>query len=196
LGEGFIVVDQTPSKLHRSAVANLSSRITHRLTAGEEIDSISASLSLGPDGKQELTGLERQEALALLGHEAYVRRVRINTMPDVEAEGEVTPPVHTGTGAAELMWCSSCPRPCHGPAGIVLADGLPNPHVGTNSPLDAVTAQLASEALDIAQGNHVVAYCAAAKRIAMTAQDQFAVDRTLPVLVRHIKRIYESRQTR
>ena len=56
-GEGFLVVDQVPTRLIEDATKNTNYKITHRLVAPDDCDVMAASMSLREDQKHILATL-------------------------------------------------------------------------------------------------------------------------------------------
>lgn len=61
-GEGFIIVDQSPSALHPSVLKNTATKIAHRIDYGQDIESLRDVLLLEKDDN-ELAMLEQGDAL-------------------------------------------------------------------------------------------------------------------------------------
>lgn len=65
-GEGFIIVDQSPSALHPSVVKNTGVKIAHRIDYGEDIEAMQTALLLDKEDR-ELATLRPGQALVHFG---------------------------------------------------------------------------------------------------------------------------------
>lgn len=63
LGEGMVIVDQVPTRLIPDAVKNTNLKIIHRLTAADDIRSVSTSMRLRPDQEAVIGALQPGEAI-------------------------------------------------------------------------------------------------------------------------------------
>jgi DNA helicase HerA-like ATPase len=62
-GEGFVVVEQIPSKLAPDVIKNTNLRIVHRLVSGDDVGIISGAMSLTERQRRRITSLKVGESV-------------------------------------------------------------------------------------------------------------------------------------
>ena len=62
-GQGFMIVDQIPTRLIEDAIKNTNYKITHRLTAPDDCEVMAAGMSLRDDQKHIISALEIGNAI-------------------------------------------------------------------------------------------------------------------------------------
>ena len=77
-GEGCIVVDQVPTRLIPDAVKNTNLKIIHRLTAADDIQSVSTSMRLRPDQQAVIGALQPGEAIACSDYDDAAAWVKVD----------------------------------------------------------------------------------------------------------------------
>lgn len=165
-GEGFVVVEQAPSRLVPEVRKLVGTVIAHRTVDAEERAVLSASLTL-PGSEQDLARLRAGHAVVLAADMLAPTVVVVDKGQPLTPAG---PPVTSRTLAASAtslrLWCEECPVVCTGYRGAsrVQAARSADPEL---SWLDA--RRSVNRGLSLAEG-----YCARAfaeAQGAATAQD-------------------------
>lgn len=111
-GEGFVIVDQIPTKLAPDIIRNSSIKIVHRLAADADRAAVGATMNLTAEQSRHLATMAPGEAVVhdeRIGAAALVRMPR----PEPAAHGLGSLPLVTDrTYLRRNGGCRRCPRPC------------------------------------------------------------------------------------
>ena len=79
-GEGFIIVDQSPTTVDQSAMKNTNTKIVMRLQDQTDIDLVASSFSLDEDQTAEIASLPK--GVAIVGQSGWVEPVMVKVKPE------------------------------------------------------------------------------------------------------------------
>lgn len=109
-GFSLWLVDQVPSLIPASILANMNTRFTLKLLSGADIRSVGDSMALSPDEREFLTELESQVCIMRCAAfpKAFVVRI-----PDIERADISESDIEAATerSLASLSWKERCQRP-------------------------------------------------------------------------------------
>ncbi|MGY1753779.1 hypothetical protein [Blastococcus sp. SYSU D01042] len=165
-GEGFMVVEQAPSRLVPEVRKLVGTVIAHRTVDAEERSVLAASLTL-PGSEQDLARLRAGEAVVLAADMLAPSVVAVDRGQRLTPTGPPVVSRSLASSATSLrLWCEECPVVCTGYRGAarVQAARAADPELSWLDARRAVT-----QGLDLAEG-----YCARAfaeAQGAATAQD-------------------------
>jgi hypothetical protein len=178
-GEGFIIVDQAPTRLAAGVTKLCGSLIVHRLVEAAERDAAGSAMVLDESQRADLARLSRGRALV------YSPQRTAAVLCDVGAAGAGSGHGYGGSGATggqppvsvrhhltgipaviEPMYCVGCPEPCrHAERGGPISEELT-----AMGPVALRT--LSKAALERSDGHRGLARCAAAATLGSQLRDR------------------------
>lgn len=179
-GEGFVVVDQSPTALHPQVLKLTGTKLVHRLVEADERAAMSASMVLDPAAGEDIARLARRRIVAYAASSSAAELVEVaderhpsmQTRLDAET---TTPPdlVHLSSSLAfkptfEPLVCVDCPVMCRGFVGAQRADEVVATLKGGAAVHDVLTAAADVIGTTEVRGHRLAraqTYCAAAHAI-------------------------------
>ena len=124
-GQGFIVVEQAPSRLHPAVAKLTGTKIVHRTVEEAERESLGASMMLPPEQVDDMARLTIGRSIAFSVDDTVARLVNVDLSPSSDADSAVSIARTLAPQAYEApMFCSGCPVACTGRAGLRMVEEL------------------------------------------------------------------------
>jgi len=163
-GEGFVIVDQTPSGLHPSVLKMTGTKLTHRLTDHHERAAVGGTMVLDAEQMSDLArlGERRMVAYAATGSTATLVDVAESTTAARGKQVGLARETALVTDADEqVLACTECPVMCQGARGRALVPQLWAELRARPAAYEA-PALLARALTLVGEDSYAEAYCAAA----------------------------------
>lgn len=163
-GEGFLVVDQTPSLLHPGVSKLTGTKIAHRLVDEDERRRVGSSMVLDGGQLDDLARLGAQRAITYTASGSAAVLVDVDRLVLAEDAPPVTPvSALTPEPLPEPLQCVGCPVMCRGRGGLRAYGALAAEASAVRTSADSLL--LAAAKLT---GSPAEAYCVSATYIART----------------------------
>ncbi|GAB2472581.1 ATP-binding protein [Jatrophihabitans fulvus] len=123
-GEGFVVVEQAPSRLVPEVRKLVGTVLAHRTVDAEERAVLATSLTL-PTDEHALARLEPGHAVVLAADMLAPAVVKVERVVRADRTGAPTVSTRIATRTAEApvrLWCQQCPYACNGFRGAQLVE--------------------------------------------------------------------------
>lgn len=116
LGEGFIIADQTPTKLAPEILKLTGHKIVHRLVAGDDREAVGAAINLNDAQQQHLVNLQPGRAVVHSGQIKAATLVQVDNVKQDLSNEQLRPSKLTPEELHALRrhsGCNDCAAPCH-----------------------------------------------------------------------------------
>ena len=124
-GQGFIVVEQAPSRLHPAVAKLTGTKIVHRTVEEAERQTLGASMMLPPEQVDDMARLTVGRSIAFSVDDTVARLVNVDLSPASDGDSAVPVARTLAPQAGEApMFCRGCPFACTGRAGLRMSEEL------------------------------------------------------------------------
>ena len=187
-GEGFIVVDQTPTALHPTVLKLAGTKLVHRLVEQAERTAVASSMVLDPSAAEDVARLGRQRVIAYAASGDAAELVEIDDWRLRQPDGErvLLPPSAEPVALPSLarepktqpVFCVDCPVMCTGRLGLTRVDAVT---AGVDGRIDDATlmqaiwpATLRATISEVSESapQRAQAYCTAAGALAVLSAEE------------------------
>jgi hypothetical protein len=167
-GEGFVIVEQSPSMLHPAVLKLTGTKLVHRLVDAQERAATGASMVLDDAQLEDLARLGQQRLIAYAATRASAALIDVDRL-ELDAGAPPLPlrPSLAATPQAETNFCIGCPVMCDGWRAIDRAGDLS----AAMDVADADAGALLSTARPMVATN-AEAYCLAAAAVGAALHDR------------------------
>jgi hypothetical protein len=165
-GEGLVVVEQTPSRLHAAVLKLTGTKVAHRVVERDERGLLGDAMLLEEHQHGELGRLRTGRAVT------FTSSLTEPVIVDVAADPRLTPATSATTSSLVRqpsiapLWCRGCPVMCLGSGGLRYVDG------SEATPADRLLGELRARGATVAESWCGSAWIVAARHVDQPGQER------------------------